>query len=970
VSATEPSAMPSQHFAGLNTSLLFRYIADELPAGSADELIRRAGEQRTVAQLADPGTWSSYDQFRRILETASSLFGGAAFLETAAGSGLDDPTMPELTLMLQSLGSPEALLAMLTEAGSASLATITAIRGSAVGAAEWRVELQLIEGYEPFRENCAWSVGLFTSIPKLFGFRADVIEEACQCDGAEACVVRVRWSAVDGPDATAFLEQRNSLLAARLESLQETVADLVSGEDLAHVLTRILSSAGRALHATNLVLALEADAPTDRQVFALGAGDDADAIAAELLAHGGEGPRRLVVDVESRAHYGRLAAINPGADFFPQEREVLQAHARLAGAALDGAAALADARREARTSAALLHLANALAELATFDEIAVNIAQAVPAVIGCDRAAVLVYEPDAPHGRVVASHGYKSEDDIALRSMEVPLPRPRAGDSGVTVWDRDSASHFTLLSRLMEELGSVAVATVPILIDGALAGLVVADVTQQPDRLLADRELHDRLRGLASQSTIAMRNARLLDEIRHQALHDSLTGLPNRALILDRAEQMIVRARRNNTECAALYIDLDGFKQVNDTLGHDGGDRLLKTVASRLQSALRESDSIARIGGDEFVALVEGSHTASSPQFVAERIMEVLKEPFEINDTARGLIAITASIGIASGRQGSATDLLRDADIALYEAKAAGRNCFVHFERSMHTAVEDRVTLELDLRAALGADQFFLMYQPIFDLETRSPLGIEALIRWNHPRNGLVQPDAFIPVLEETRMIVEVGRWVLTEACRKAVEWRLHDHNMYMSVNVSVRQLDDERFVDDVRRVIDATGIDPTSLVLEITETAIMSDPQAIARKLEAIKKLGVSVAIDDFGTGYSSLAYLRQFPIDILKIDRSFIASMKTDESAALIRTLVQLGKQLGLRTLAEGIEDQEQYDRLQQEDCDSGQGFMLARPLSVAAVEEFVATLGNPRLTAPPSVRSDPTPNPVGADPNTVPG
>ena len=956
MSVADQSATPSLHFAGINTSLLFRYIADELPLGSVDELIQRAGEHRTAAELVDPGTWSSYEQFRSILETASSLFGGAPFLETAAGSGLDDPTMPELTAMLQSLGSPEALLAMLTDAGSASLAPIIMIRGDAVGPAEWRIELHFDEGYEPFREHCAWSVGLFTSIPKLFGFRADVIEEACQCDGAEACVVHVRWSTHDGPDAAAFLEQRNRLLAARLESLQETVADLVSGEDLAHVLTRILSSAARAVHAPAFVLALESDAPTERQVFSLGAGEKADEIAAELLSDAHEGPRRLVVDIVSRAHYGRLAAINPGADFFPQEREVLQAHARLAGAALDGAAALADARRQARTSDALLHLANALAELATFDDMAVNIAQAVPAVIGCDRAAVLVYELDAQYGRVVASYGYESEDDLKLRSMDVPLPRPRAGDTGVTVLDREAATHFTLLSRLMDELGAVAVATVPIIIDGVLAGLVVADVTHDPERLLADDELHDRLRGLASQSTIAMRNARLLDEIRHQALHDSLTGLPNRALILDRAEQMIVRARRNNTECAALYIDLDGFKQVNDTLGHDGGDRLLKTVAARRPLALRESDSIARIGGDEFVALVEGAHTASSPQFVAERIMEVLKEPFEIDDSARGLIAITASIGIASGRQGSATELLRDADIALYEAKAAGRNCFVHFERSMHTAVEDRVTLELDLRAAIGSDQFFLMYQPIFDLETRDPLGIEALIRWNHPREGLVQPDAFIPVLEETRMIVQVGRWVLEEACRKAVEWQLLDHNVYMSVNVSVRQLDDERFVDDVRAVIEATGIDPRSLVLEITETAIMSDPQAIARKLEAIKALGVSVAIDDFGTGYSSLAYLRQFPIDILKIDRSFIANMQSEESSALIRTLVQLGKQLGLRTLAEGIEEQEQYDRLQQEDCDSGQGFMLARPLSVAAVEEFVATLRNPRTAVHP--------------PNAVPG
>jgi EAL domain-containing protein (putative c-di-GMP-specific phosphodiesterase class I) len=232
------------------------------------------------------------------------------------------------------------------------------------------------------------------------------------------------------------------------------------------------------------------------------------------------------------------------------------------------------------------------------------------------------------------------------------------------------------------------------------------------------------------------------------------------------------------------------------------------------------------------------------------------------------------------------------------------------------------------------------MYQPIFDLDTRAPLGVEALIRWNHPRHGLVQPNSFIPVLEETKMIVDVGRWVLEEACRKAVEWDLPARGMYMSVNLSARQLDDDGLVDDIRAALEATGLEARALVLEVTETAIMRDAQATALRLDAIKALGVSVAIDDFGTGYSSLGYLQQFPIDILKIDRSFIASMTTSsDSAALIRTLVQLGKQLGLRTLAEGIERDDQFAQLQREQCDSGQGFMLARPMSVAAVEDFLA-------------------------------
>ena len=264
----------------------------------------------------------------------------------------------------------------------------------------------------------------------------------------------------------------------------------------------------------------------------------------------------------------------------------------------------------------------------------------------------------------------------------------------------------------------------------------------------------------------------------------------------------------------------------------------------------------------------------------------------------------------------------------------------------MQRAVEDRVTLERDLRAAIGSDQFFLMYQPIFDLETRTPLGVEALIRWNHPRDGLVQPNAFIGVLEETRMIVPVGRWVLEEACQKAVEWNLGELGLYMSVNLSARQLDDDALVADLQSVLESTGLDPHLLVLEVTETAIMKDIAASAQHLRDIKALGVSIAIDDFGTGYSSLGHLRRFPIDILKIDRSFVASMSTsNESAALIHTLVQLGKRLGLRTLAEGIEDQDQFSKLQDERCDSGQGFMLARPLSVAAVEEFLASLSSTR-------------------------
>jgi EAL domain-containing protein (putative c-di-GMP-specific phosphodiesterase class I) len=328
----------------------------------------------------------------------------------------------------------------------------------------------------------------------------------------------------------------------------------------------------------------------------------------------------------------------------------------------------------------------------------------------------------------------------------------------------------------------------------------------------------------------------------------------------------------------------------------------------------------------------------------------VLREPFEIADVARPTVRITASIGIARGNRISAADLLRDADIALYEAKAAGRDRYVTFRREMQAAVEDRLTLELDVRGALERGEYFLMYQPIFELESGRVLGVEALVRWNHPGRGLVQPDAFIPLLEETKLIIDVGRWVIDEACRQAQAWGLAERNMYVSVNVSARQLDGDHLVRDLRHALETSGLVPSALVIELTETAIMHDAASTAEQLRAIKELGVGIAIDDFGTGYSSLAYLRQFPVDILKIDRSFVSSISDSaESSALIRTLVQLGKQLGLKTLAEGIEEHDQFTQLQQEECDSGQGFMFARPLAADSVETFLAELPPPAVPLP---------------------
>jgi diguanylate cyclase (GGDEF)-like protein len=436
------------------------------------------------------------------------------------------------------------------------------------------------------------------------------------------------------------------------------------------------------------------------------------------------------------------------------------------------------------------------------------------------------------------------------------------------------------------------------------------------------------------------------DELRFQALHDSLTGLPNRALIMDRIDQLLARSRRNGTVGAALYIDLDDFKNVNDSLGHEVGDRLLASVATRMASTLRGADTIGRMGGDEFVVLIDGSEPMVAPELVAERLLDVMRQPFEFDGSLISLYANT-SIGIAVGDRATGGELLRDADIALYQAKAKGKNRYEFFHPEMQTDIGRRIRLEVDLRSALAAEQFHLVYQPIYNLDDLAVVGVEALLRWEHPTDGLLRPDEFIPILEQTGQIREVGAWVLHQACAQMAAWRIRGASLNVSVNVSSRQLDDDRIIEHITHALLTTGLPPNALIIEVTETALMRDTDSAVRRLRAIKDLGVSVAIDDFGTGYSSLAYLQQFPVDCIKIDKSFTNAMVgSPESEALIRTFVQLGRDLGLKTLAEGVESTGEMDLLRADNVDEAQGYLFARPLAPEVLETRLLAPG--RFTA----------------------
>jgi diguanylate cyclase (GGDEF)-like protein len=727
---------------------------------------------------------------------------------------------------------------------------------------------------------------------------------------------------------------RTQVLEARLEQLQGMVTDLASNERYEDVLSGIVASSMRSVGASGALLALEPREGSPRKIYSEGLTEaEAEVMAADLLAGTIPGKAVAVEVVSARRRYGVLAIGEQGGLFNSQSQNALATYGRLAAATLDAADAMDQARHQANTAQGLLELSTSLSELVSPSEMAAKVARAVPAVIECDCAAVFLddgdwYATGDIKFRLVACHGFSDEMTAELSAQPFHgVPADQVQEMGIT--------RSSWLAT-----GVVRTISAPIIVSGKIIGAVMAGVTADPDRLAITPRIVDRLKGLAAQASIAITNARLVEHIRFQAVHDTLTGLPNRALILDRTEQMLARARRSYVPVAALFIDLDGFKEVNDTLGHAIGDRLLQAVTARLAGIMRESDSVGRLGGDEFVVLVDGSTMDAGPELVAERVLSVLRQPFELEGTLCGPLTLTASIGIAAGARSSATELLRDADIALYGAKAAGKDCFVVFRPEMHTVVQDRLLLEMDLREALAAQQYFLVYQPIFNLASGAPTGVEALLRWSHPTKGVVLPDDFIPILELSGLITSVGRWVLAEACRQGARWHGLGYQLDISVNISARQLENDDLIRDVTSALRVSGLDPRSLIVELTETAIMRNMPDVVRRLLALKAMGVRVAIDDFGTGYSSLAYLQQFPVDSIKIDRSFISSMAdSPEAGVLIRSLVQLGKTLGLETLAEGIEATGQYAQLVREHCDSGQGYLFGRPLETGAVEHFLA-------------------------------
>ncbi|MGJ7440970.1 putative bifunctional diguanylate cyclase/phosphodiesterase [Aquipuribacter sp. MA13-6] len=589
---------------------------------------------------------------------------------------------------------------------------------------------------------------------------------------------------------------------------------------------------------------------------------------------------------------GRLVVARVERSFDLTDRTLLLGMAGALGLTLETVAALERERGRQRLLEVLLGVQRAISARAPVAAILTSITDGASAVLGGRPVALLLHDADDPGRPIVTG----------------------AADVGA------GPCHRT-----------------PVEVDGQVVGeIVVAAGTEGFDA--AEQSLLDTFAGHAS---MALTDARAMDALA-AAFRDPLTGLPNRSLFLDRLGEAL-RGRGGRATPAVLFVDLDRFKAVNDTMGHAGGDELLRAVARRLQECTRSGDTVARFGGDEFALLVVEGHDHEHVRALADRLVASLREPFLL---CGELAWIGATVGIAhaapdrdpSDPAGLADQLVADADLAMYTAKADGGGQSACYRPELRTVRRDQLALRAQLQHALARGELDVHYQPIVHLGTGRPLGVEALVRWWHPGRGAVPPTVFVPVAESMGIVVDIGRWVLRRACRQAAVWRSEQPHLVLHVNVSVHQLRDASFVPDVRSALADAGLPGEALVLEITETVVMADVRALLLVLAEIRRLGVSIALDDFGTGFSSLGYLSRLPVDVLKIDRSFVPGVTEPAGRQLVRAVLDLGRAFGLRVVVEGVETGEQADLLHEVGCDTAQGYYFARPGGPEQVTAFL--------------------------------
>ena len=631
---------------------------------------------------------------------------------------------------------------------------------------------------------------------------------------------------------------------------------------------------------------------------------------------------------------GWLVVARQGAEFTTEDRQMLQGMAQVLGLAVRSIRVLVgerNLRAEIQQEATSARVRQRLVEtLLTIQQAISNrrpLTEILDAVTGgasalLDRAGVALLLAEGGRGR-----------RLTLAST--------SNDGNAGAYEGEAREAMATGAVVVREAEPGTVIAAPVRVTGEMAGSLVAHLPGTPAEYA---EQSDQLGAFAQQVSLALIDARALEAV-HEAHHDAITGLPNRALFLKIFNRLLSSRGAATDPTSVLFIDLDRFKGVNDSLGHEAGDQLLAAVAGRIRSCVRASDTTARLGGDEFAVLLHDS-PAEAATSVGERIITAVREPFRV---AGRDVFIGASVGVAISRDTAdqSDTLLNRADLAMYRAKKQGPGKVVVFEPHMHTEALDHLSLRADLQRAMVENEFRLQYQPLWHLDSLRPAGVKALIRWHSPARGLVSPVDFIPIAEESGLIVDLGLWVLRTAAAQVGMWRRQFPDLTLNVNVSGHQLAHPRFADEVTRTLAMAGLPSSAVTLELTESVLMSEPDLAVSSLAGLRRLGVQLSIDDFGTGYSSLAYLRELPVDELKVDRAFIARAElTPADMALLRTIVQLGQILGLRVVAEGIENEAQLSVLRELGCGLGQGYYLARPTDPEKLPDVLHT--NASVTA----------------------
>ena len=739
------------------------------------------------------------------------------------------------------------------------------------------------------------------------------------------------------------------LATQQLTEFLSVVADRPGGPAAQHA---AVECAARALDADIAVLIMDQGVVAAYGVTS----EDVPAYAINEVVAG----RRATLEVDGRRHAATVATIEgdpagllvlgrQSAPFTAEEICLLRGLARVLELSLRALATTESERRYARENDRLLDFLHqrqrlfeqltdvqrAIARRAPLDQIFDTVTGSLRGLIEVDMCCLNLLDRDDPsRASMTAFTGVPVETAIRLQHLTLPT----AGVSGLAILGDElmmvtdyAASPIAMPSMSAQRLASVM--ATPVHENGAVVGSLTVGTYGRTREW--DKPAQEVLKAYAEHVSLALTDARTREAM-NQAFHDSLTGLASRALFLTRMEEQLTAG-----SLAVLFVDLDRFKVINDSLGHAAGDRLLVEVADRIRACLRDQDTAARLGGDEFAVLLPGIGGPDEAKPIADRILQALREPFQLQPGA-GESYISSSIGVAfsAAAEHGAQELMVHADLAMYHAKKQGKDRVGLFAPEMEEVFQATIAMEADLRRAVVRHEFELRYQPIVHLRTREITGVEALIRWRHPEMGIIPPLDFIPLAEETGMIVPIGEWVLREACARVAEWNeRRDKPLSVSVNLSAVQLEQTDLPEMVQAILAETGLPPYSLVLELTESLMVDHRPETLRRLEALKALGTRLAIDDFGTGYSSLAYLRQFPVDIIKIDKSFVDDVVDEPTAAaLTHGIIQLGQALQLSTIAEGIEHAGQLDSLAGGNCELGQGYYFAEPLTDTALDELL--------------------------------